>query len=131
MPAYSATAQITAVGPGDSKTVWTTADGKPATGAASDRVALAGLDVTSMGGSAGLTVEVKFSADPGAFQIDVQIADTDTDGAYVTEGSSSLTAVNTAFYGRIELWPVQGKFARLVMTDDPANAVTLIAKIGR
>lgn len=135
MSFYSATAPITAIGPGDSKVVWSTADGKPATGTKSDRVAIAGLDATSIGGPGGISVEVNFSADPGAFQIDVQEADTDTDSAYVTVGgatpSSSLTAVNAGFYGRIELWPLQCKFVRLIMTTTPANAVTLNAKIGR
>lgn len=130
MPAYLATAPITAIYPGDKKTVWTTADGKPATASASDRVAIGGTDV-SMGMPAKVYIEIKFSADPGAFQIDAQVSDTDTDGAFVTESGTTVTTVNAGFYTNIEMWPVAGKFVRLIMTDDPANAVTVIATIGR
>lgn len=129
MPAYSATREIIAIYPGDERTVWSAES--PATGAKSDRVAIGGLDVTSVGGPGGLSAQIKFSADPGVFAIDVQTADEDIDGAYATVVSAQLTAVNASFYGRIELWPIQAKFARLIMTDDPANAVTVTAKIGR
>jgi hypothetical protein len=128
MPAYSATAPITAIYPGDKKTVWSVE--QPLTGTTSDRVAIGGTDV-SMGQPGQVSIEIKFSGAPGAFQIDAQTADTDTDAAYVSEPGSSLTTVNAGNYGRIELWPVVGKFVRLIMTTQTGNAVNATATIGR
>lgn len=128
MPAYLATREIFAIYPGDKQTVWRAES--PATGAKSDRVAIGGTDI-GMGQPGQCSIEIKFSADPGAFQIDAQVADTDTEAAYVTESGTTVTTVNAGFYTRIEMWPFVGKFVRLIMTDDPANAVTVTATIGR
>lgn len=126
MPAYSTTFLPKAIYPGDSETVW--AAETVLTGAASQRVALGDPYNDGVGR---LSVEIEFSADPGAFQIDVQNSDTDVDSSYQVVPSSSLTAVNASFKGRIDLYPLQGKFGRLVMTNDPANAVTVTARMIR
>ena len=73
------------------------------------------------------SVEVEFAADPGAFQIDVQLADTDADKYYVTKASLT-SGLNADFVGRIEVTSAVAKFVRLLMVSQ-ANAVNVTAKI--
>lgn len=72
-------------------------------------------------------LELQFSADPGAFQIDIQTADTDKEEAYVTKVSIS-EGLNAGFYGRTELHNVVAKFLRLKLVAR-ANAVNLLATV--
>jgi hypothetical protein len=74
----------------------------------------------------GLNLEIAFSTDPGAFQVDLQEADTDVDGAYIT--LQSITAVNASFYGRIDNAPFTAQFVRAKLVSR-TNAVSLTAKI--
>lgn len=73
------------------------------------------------------SVELEFSANPGAFQLDVQTADTDEDKYYVTKASLS-TGLNENFVGRIEVTNVVAKFARLKMIT-LTNAVEVTARV--
>lgn len=126
MPAYATTTNPTALYPGDQVSVFSAES--LTTGTASKQVAIAEI----LAGNAGkLTVEIKFSADPGAFQIDLQRADTDTADAYITMPGTSITSVNSTFYARLDLSPFTGTFVRLIPTAQPANAVTCTAKICR
>src|SRR5271170_8450937 len=55
----------------------------------------------------GFAVQLKCSATPGTFEIDVQGSETDETGSYVTLGSG-ITAVNSTFFGRFDstaTWP--------------------------
>jgi hypothetical protein len=45
-------------------------------------------------------LEISFLSAPGAFQVDLQESDTDTDAAYATIGS--ITCVNSSNYGRYD-----------------------------
>jgi len=76
----------------------------------------------------GVSVELSFSANPGAFQCDVQIADTDADANYITIGS--ITNVNAGFVGRLDLTTLWPKFLRLNMVS-LANAVNVTAQVTR
>lgn len=58
------------------------------------------------------SVEIEFSGDPGAFQIDVETADEDADKYYVSKGSLT-SGLNGSFVGRIEVVSSVAKFARL------------------
>ena len=111
--------------PGDSKKVWNAET--VTTGQASQQVALA---PGRFEGEQRVSVEIGFSADPGAFTIDLQTADTDVAAAYCTEPTATITAVNAGFYARAEI-AVKARFARLLMTAQPANAATVTAKISR
>lgn len=78
-------------------------------------------------------VEIRFSAAPGVFEIDIQEADTDADGFFITPSNSAYTvnAVNAVtFVVRVDLSPTGGKFLRLYMKA-LANAVNVSAKITR
>jgi hypothetical protein len=72
------------------------------------------------------SVEVIFSAAPGAFDIEVQTADTPEDKYFVKK--VSLIAVNALFVGRVEVSDVVAGYVRLKMTAR-ANAVSVTAKI--
>lgn len=77
----------------------------------------------------GVSYEVLFSGAPGAFQLDIQHADTDTDAAYVT--MNSISAVNSNNSARVELPATWTKFARVKMTTAPANPVTATVQVSR
>lgn len=74
-----------------------------------------------------LSVEIEFSANPGAFQVDVQAADTDDTFHYVTKASLS-SGLNSSFIGRIEVTAIVAKFVRLKMVT-LTNVVAVTAKI--
>jgi len=72
-------------------------------------------------------------AAPGAFEIDIQEADTDADAAYIlpTNSNYKITSVNAVTQrARVDLSPTGGKFLRLLLVS-LTNDVDLIAKITR
>jgi hypothetical protein len=99
----------------------------PAAPQASDRVAIGNKD---MNYPASISVEVQFSAAPGAFELDVQDADTDADAYYQNVSGGQLTAVSAAFTGRIELVPIKGRFLRVRLASLD-NAVQVTARVQR
>jgi hypothetical protein len=128
MPLYSATAPCTAIYPGDTATVINAE--ALTTGQSSARVVIGnpyGREVESA------SVLLKFSADPGAFEVDVQQADVDADANYlnVSVGAAITSVDATNFTARADFAPFLGKFLRLKMKTQPANAVTLIAQVSR
>lgn len=68
-----------------------------------------------------ISIEVQFSAAPGAFEIDIQDADTDADAFYQTvqlpggAGPVKITAVSAQNIARFELNPFTAKFIRVVL----------------
>lgn len=124
MPAYSSTGNRVALyQPGDAQVVWNAES--PATNAASQQVALYQDQAQP---SVGVSIEIKFSGTPGTFSIQPQVADTDTDAAYVAQGSP-VTTVNTGNYALLQITGIKANFMRLFMTDDPSNSVTTTATI--
>lgn len=77
----------------------------------------------------GVSIEISFSGDPGAFQIDVQTADTDSDTHYVTLASFT-TGLNSSFFGRIEIDTFWAEYLRLNVVT-LTNAVTVTALVTR
>ena len=78
-----------------------------------------------------ISVEISFSGDPGAFEIDIQDADTDADKFYQTiPAGGVISAVSANFTARTELVPIKGRFVRLKLVTR-TNAVALTAKISR
>lgn len=72
--------------------------------------------------------QIKFSATPGVFEVDIQVADTDADGDYVTVAQlSSVTTGLTARYDMTTLWP---KFVRVFVTT-LTNSVNTTALVSR
>jgi hypothetical protein len=72
-------------------------------------------------------------AAPGAFEIDIQEADTDADAFYIqpTNAAYKVTAVNaTTQKARVDLSPTGGKFIRVLLLTR-TNAVDFVAKVTR
>jgi hypothetical protein len=74
-------------------------------------------------------VEIEFSAAPGAFSLDVELADTNAEKYYVKR-APAITAVSaTGFVARVEVTNVVAKYVRLKMGTVTANDVTITARI--
>lgn len=76
----------------------------------------------------GFAVEVAFGGAPGAFGIDVQVAETDQDANYVTIGT--ISAVNANNVGRLDVTTVWAKFVRARVVT-LTNAVSITAVLTR
>jgi hypothetical protein len=99
----------------------------PAAPQAGQAFALAGP--LSLSSSFGFAVDGKFSAAPGAFEVDVQVADIDADANYQTASGMNITTVdatNNTFHADCTL--VTAKFARVRLLSR-TNAVGLVSTI--
>lgn len=76
----------------------------------------------------GASVELFFAADPGVFEFDVQVADTDQDNHFVAV--AQLTAVSTTFVTRYDLTNLWFKYIRLfpVALTNAVNATGLLTR---
>ncbi len=119
MPVYGA-AGTPASSAGNGVTVWNAETPAPPSNSAS--VGLRRNGQTPMY----LSAEVRFAAAPGAFSIELQVADTDADEYYVTK--ATLSAVTASHVGRIELSAFVARFARLRLVSR-TNSVAVTAKI--
>lgn len=129
MPAYSNTTPPSAIWPGDSAQVWNAEQPPPGNGgaSASSRLAL-GMERGSPGG---FSVTGFFSAAPGAFEIDVQVSDVDSDTQYQTVANGNITSVdstNQTFH--FDASSVLATFVRLLMRTR-TNAVNVTADVRR
>lgn len=79
-----------------------------------------------------VTVEGRFSGAPGAFSVQIQEADTDADGFYITPAATAytVTAVSANNVFRVDLSPTGGKFLRILLSAR-ANAVNFTCKVTR
>ena len=83
-----------------------------------------------------LSFELAFAGNPGAFNIQIQDADTDATGNYVTlptagTVTSCPVTAGGSFTCRVELSPWRANFGRLYVQTQAANAVNLTAKVCR
>jgi hypothetical protein len=62
-----------------------------------------------------ISVTVQFSADPGAFQIDLQTSDTNTPNAFVSLESLDTGELNASFYGRFEVSNIGTRYIQLAV----------------
>jgi len=64
----------------------------------------------------GISYELIFSGNPGTFEMDIQDATTDTDGAYQSITNAAITTASAGsdgkYYARFELTPFVGKWTR-------------------
>jgi hypothetical protein len=74
-----------------------------------------------------ISIEVQFGGSPGAFQIDVEAADTDAEAFYIKVGTG-LSTLGSGNVARLEIPSIVAKFVRLKMTTR-TNAVAVTAKI--
>jgi len=131
MPAYvasNANLLMTCLNPGDKVSLW---DGEnPLTGSKSMAVALSPPRFGQ--NTKYVSIQLVFSAAPGAFTYDIEVSNTDVDADYVKSGSS-ITAVTSpstvsAFVDNIQ---TTAKYIRLIATLQNANSVNVTAIIAR
>ncbi len=129
MPNYNTLAAIPipAIYPGDQFLLFNAE--QPTAPQASQQVCLANApNATSL---PGVAVEISFSAAPGAFNVQVQEADTDIDAAYITiPTTGTITAVSATNFARVEFPTLKAKFLRILLSSR-TNAVNLTAKVTR
>jgi hypothetical protein len=127
MPVYNATPAVS-VFPGAIVTLWNAEQPAPGNGtaAATQQVAIV---VKSGHIAAAFAIDAKFSAAPGAFEVDVQAAAVDADTNYQTVSNGNITTVdatNNTFH--FDGSTVVAKFIRLLMRSR-TNAVNIAATI--
>jgi hypothetical protein len=121
MPAYDTLVPPTALYPGDSYKCIN--NETPASGTLSQQVALGRKDADNAGR---LSVEITFSANPGVFEVDLMVSDTDNPNDYVM--NNGIDAVDATFTARVEV-NVNALFAALYTKTANANAALCTAKI--
>jgi len=79
-----------------------------------------------------ISVEIRFSGAPGAFNVQVQEADTDADAFYITPTNAAytMTVVTAQNIARADLTTGAGKFIRVLLSSR-TNAVAMTAKVTR
>jgi hypothetical protein len=92
MPAYNANTALYAIFPGDSIQVWNAEAPAAGTGLASASQQIAAADAPGL--RAGIKFQGFFSGAPGAFEVDVQGSDVDSDTQYQTLPSGNITTVD-------------------------------------
>jgi hypothetical protein len=93
MPAYNANPALYAIAPGDSIQVW--AAEQPAIGSGLASASQQIANTTAQGIGSGISFTGFFSGAPGAFEIDVQGANVDSDLQYQTLPNGNITTVDT------------------------------------
>lgn len=72
---------------------------------------LARIDANKTG-PFGASFQLKFSGPPGIFEVDIQTADVDEDGAYNTINALATGSLNASNQGQIQLPNIWTKFVR-------------------
>jgi len=124
MPTYANLVPPSSVGFGDSAAVIASTDTIFPAPFKSAQVALA---PAFSSGKIRVSVEIVWSAAPGAISVQLQTADTDIDAAYNQEGAA-ITTVGAGNVTRAEFPDVVAKFARILIATLP-NSVTATAKL--
>lgn len=75
-----------------------------------------------------VSLEIIFAADPGAFEVDLQEADTDADGFYQTVSGGAIAAVAATVFTAKASCQVKCRFLRVKIVTR-TNAVALTARI--
>lgn len=117
MPAYSATGNaVTSIAPGDSFQAWL-AVGEAVTagsGLAAASQQCAPMNAPGVGGN-GYVFKIQFSAAPGAFEVDCQESDVDSDTSYQTIPGGMIDVVDPNNFTAEFLAPYSGaKFLRML-----------------
>jgi hypothetical protein len=96
------------------------------------------VDMGSQGGAnvsivPNVGLELIFNANPGAFNIQVQEADTDADGCFITPAPAAFTItaatqVGAFWVARVDLGTIGSGLVRLLCSANP-NAVGILAKL--
>ena len=76
----------------------------------------------------GFSVEIEFSGNPGAFEVDVMVADTDNPTHYIQ--FTNITQVNSSFVGRADVQNCFAKYVALYL-NTLGNSVNITGQITR
>src|SRR2546428_581937 len=128
MPAYNAATPIPSIAKGVAASAWNAETPTPGTGTTAATQQF-GLPATPSRAGMGFGVDGKFSGAPGAFEVDVQVAATDSDTNYQTISGGNITVVdatNNTFH--LDAPSVVARFVRLLMRTR-TNAVSVTATI--
>ena len=77
----------------------------------------------------GFSVEVSFSGNPGAFEVDVMVADTDNANNYVQ--FTNITTVNSSNVGRVDVLNSWAKYVALYLKTLTNSGVLVTGQITR
>ena len=129
-PAYNASAPM-ALYPNNQIKLYNAED--PLTGTFSQQFL---VPQTAQQPSANLSFEFAFAGNPGAFNYQIQDADTDVTGNYVTiPTAGTVTAcpitAGGAYTCRVELNPWRGEYGRIYINAQNANSVNVTVKVSR
>ena len=109
---------------------------QPSTGAFSQQFHIPAANQFQPAPSA-ISFELIWAANPGAFNIQIQDADTDATGNYTTLSATAGTITSSpqspggVYVSRVELNPWRANYGRLYVNTQSANAVNLTAKVCR
>ena len=129
MAAYNANTALYSIAPGDSIQVWSAEQPAAGSGGASASQQIAA--VYAQGLANGISFKGFFSAAPGAFEIDVQASDVDSDAQYQTLPNGNITTVDSTNQTFLFEDPnANHKFYRALMRSR-TNAVNVTANFKR
>jgi hypothetical protein len=125
---YGTVSPPPSVAKGYSYTVWNAETPTPGSGGAAASQQIALVVERNVPGTP-FSVDGKFSGAPGAFEVDVQVAATDSDTNYQTLNGGNITVVdstNNTFH--LDAIQVNARFARLLMRSR-TNSVSITATV--
>jgi hypothetical protein len=125
MPGYAGTAQAALIRDNRQKYLWN--NETVAVGEASIAFQIERVNRTFY--PWGISLEIFFSGNPGAFEVDFQDADIDQDSHYVTVDAITV-GLNASYVTRIELPSFYAKYVRvkLVTLTNPVNVSVLLTR---
>jgi hypothetical protein len=125
MPGYAGTAQAALIRDNNQKYLWN--NETVAVGEASIAFQIERVNRTFY--PWGISLEIFFSGNPGAFEVDLQDADIDMDSHYVTVDAITV-GLNASYVTRIELPSFYTKYVRvkLVALTNPVNVSVLLTR---
>jgi hypothetical protein len=125
---YSAGGAVT-IARGQTVTVWSAETPTPGNGTTAASQQVVTNSQAGPGPGTAFSVHGKFSGAPGAFEVDVQVSDTDSDTEYQTCSNCNITTVdstNNTFH--LDAVQVNTKYVRLLMRTR-TNSVSITATV--
>lgn len=129
--AYNAISPPPTLNPGDSITVFY--QERPLSATYSQQVSIPNVNTQP---DASISLEFTWPTDPGAFNYQIQDADTDTTDAYQTiptagTVTSAVAGPGGTYGARVELSPYKARFLRIYVNTQTANNVKGTVKVSR
>jgi len=128
MPAYAGAGQAKLVRENSQTFLWQMENIPASASAGSLSLAVQLERVRSVSYPWGFSVEIAFSGNPGIFEVDVTVADTDISNYYIQW--TNITTVNAYNVGRVDVLNSWAKYVAVYMKT-LTNAVTVSAQLTR